>query len=197
MLELDELLTESSSTVLKAVLLVAVMLVLGGMISLILCLSLLSKLTVCGETVLYCGMVILAIIFLSLVAPLVMLWWARGYVLLKVLYRLFKLYEGPVLQQCAYQICKHRESLVAVGELKKSQLVGEIPLPVRVLMSRLDLAPILLLFKNHPALQLTDLVASLKGQLEAQAIIQKPSMAWWWATIGLMFLVTGGVWWLV
>lgn len=197
MLKLEALLAESSSTALKAIMLVVVMLVLGGMISLILCLSLLPKLAFCSENIWHCGLVILAIVFLGLVAPLVMLWCARGYVLLKVLYRLLKLYEAPMLQQCAHQIFKHRAAIVAAGELKKSQLVGQIPLPVRVLIGRLDLAPILQLLKNQPELQPADLIEPLKVRVEAQAIMQKPSMAWWWITVALMFLVAGSVWWFI
>jgi len=197
MLKLEALLAESSSTALKAIMLVVVMLVLGGLISLILCLSLLPKLTVCSENFWHCGLVTLSIGFLGLVAPLVMLWCARGYVLLKVLYKLLKLYEAPMLQQCAHQICKHRETIVAAGELKNSQLVDKIPLPVRVLIGRLDLALILQLLKNQPELQPADLIEPLKARVEAQAIMQKPSMAWWWITVALMFLVAGSVWWFI
>ncbi len=197
MTTLDELLTKSASTAFKAVLLVVFMLVVSGILSLVLSLSLLPSLSVCGKSAVSCGLVILAIAFLGIVAPFVMLWCARGYVLLKVLYELFKLHEEPVLQQCAQQICKHRQTIVAAGELKKSKLVGQIPLPVRVLIGRLDLGPILLLLKNNPTLQPHELIEPLKARIEAQEIIQKPSIAWWWMVVGLMLLVASLVWWFI
>jgi len=197
MSDTNQLIQKTTSTALKAVLLTTVMVGIGLVVSLISWLSLLPKLSVCGENLLSCGIVVLAIGFLAVVCPLIMFWCGRGYVFFKILYELYKVHETPVLKMCAEQICKHREIIVTAGELKNHQLSKKLPLPVRLLLRKINLDDFLPLLKQTPPVTPPELMVPLKDKVAAQGIIQKPSVIWFWALLAVMFVVRLLVGWFV
>jgi hypothetical protein len=189
MAEINPLLQKSASTTFKAVLSTVIMIGVGLLVSAILWLSLLPKLSACGVSLVNCLGVIGGIGFLAVISPIILLWCGRGYVLYKVLYELYKLHERPVLEMCAEQICRHRQLLLTAGQLKNSQLSKKLPLPVRLLLRRLDFSDLLPLLKQTPVISPKDLIAALKAKVAAQNLIQKPSVGWFWLLLVAMLTV--------
>lgn len=192
----DQLVSNTASIVIKTLFKIGMLLVLGGGVSLVLALFLLAKLRVCATELFACGLVMSGLFLLSVVVPLLLLWGARGYVLLKVLYEVYQANEVVLLQNAAFQICKYRAQLLAYENLKGVTAVKKLPLPVRLLLRKLDLSSLSDILKTNPNLTPTELIPFLQERVKAQGLIQKPSLAWFWILMLMVISVFTGLWWL-
>jgi len=176
----DLWLNQSASIVLKTLLKIGATLIFSGLLGLVVCLSLLPKLAVCSTNGLGCTLVVLALVYSVLLVPFMTLWGLRGFVLMKVLFEVYSLHEARLLHFMAEQICQYRPSIVAAGALKASDVKRKMPLPIRLLMNRLDLGSLVTWLKQHPAITPAELVPELKRKIESQGVIKKPTLAWFY-----------------
>ncbi len=186
---IEAVIVSSASRVLKTLLFVVFLVGSALLLSLGLWLSLLPTLKVCGQAVLPCALTIGAIAFIALVIPIMLLWWARGYVLFKSLYNLYQLHETPVLTLCAEQICKHRTSVLAVGRLQRGQFSKKLPLPVRLLLKKLPLNELRPALSQTPPPLPESLLPHLKETVKNYDLVAKPGLNWFWGLIVVMLMV--------
>lgn len=191
----DQLVSHTASIVLKTLIKIGLLLVLGGLVCLVLAIILLAQLRVCTTEFFACGLVVSALILLSLVVPLLLLWGARGYVLMKVLYDVYHANEAVLLQHAAIQICHYRRHLMAYENIKGVTALKKLPLPVRLLLRKLDLSSLSEVLKAKPHLTPVELVPFLQERVKMQGFIQKPSLAWYWGLMLLVISVFTVLWW--
>ena len=178
---------------LKTLIKTAFLCVIAGFMCLVLWITLLPQLVVCGETGLQCIAVILIIVYLALICPLMLAWCARGYIVLKVMYEPFKLFEKLLVAFCTDKICVHRKSILAAGKIDASQWEQKIPSVLRAIINRLELKGLKPLLEKED-LKAEDLLQPLERRLEAQVPLQKPSFAWYWFIIISMYGSVVAVW---